>query len=107
MPQIQVFAIFLLKFFFRFNYQLIWVHQDSAYPNFPKTFDKVDILPFIIRDDFKHPRYINPLELHILYFESIAFDNDFIVELSETSYNQPYTTISTTEIHTTPYNTNI
>ena len=106
MPQIQVFAIFLLKFF-RFNYQLIWVHQDSAYTNFPQTFGKIDLLPLIIRDDFKHPRYINPLELHITYFESIAFDNDFIVELSETSDNQPYTTISTTEIHTTPHNTNI
>ena len=78
-PQIQIFAKFLLKFF-RFNYQLIWVQQDeSAYTNFPQTFDKVDLLPFIKRDDFKHPRYINPLQLHIPNFEIIAFDNDFIV----------------------------
>ena len=41
-PQIQIFARFLLKFF-RFNYQLIGVQQDqSAYTNFPQTFDKVD-----------------------------------------------------------------
>ena len=36
-----------------------------------------------------------------------AFDNDFLVELSETSDNRPFNTISTTEIHTTPHNTNI
>ena len=91
-----------------FNYQLIWVHQDqSANTNFPQTFDKVNLLSFIIRYDFKHPRFINPPELHIPYFENIAFDNDFIVELSKTSDNRPYTTISTTEIHTTPHNTNI
>ena len=106
-PQIQVFARFLLKFF-RFNYQLIWVQQDqSAYTTFPQTFDEVDLLPFIIRDDFNYPRYSNPLQLHIPYFQTIAFDNDFIVELSETSDNRPYTTISTTENHTTPHNTNI
>ena len=106
-PQIQIFARFLLKFF-RFNYQLIWEQQDqSAYTNFPQTFDKVDLLPFIVRDDFQHPRYINPLQLHLQYFEIIAFDNDFIVERSETSDNRLYTTTSTTEFHTTPHTTNI
>ena len=106
-PQIQIIATFLLKFF-RFNYQLIWVQQDqSVYTNFQQTFDKVDLLPFIIRDDFKHQRYINPLQLHIPYFEIVAFDNNFIVKRSETSDNQPYTTTSTTEIHTTPHKTNI
>ena len=48
-PHIQVFAKFVLKFF-RFKYQLIWVQQDqSAYTNFPQTFDKVQLLPFIMR----------------------------------------------------------
>ena len=106
-PQIQIVAKFLRKFL-RFNYQLMWVQQDqSAYTNFPHTFNKVDFLPFNIRDDVKHPQNINPLKLHIPYFDFIAFDNDFIVELPETSDNRPYFTTSTTEIHTTPYNTNI
>ena len=86
----------------------MWVQQDqSAYTYFPHTFIKVDFLPFNIRDDVKHPQNINPLKLHIPYFDFIAFDNDFIVELPETSDNRPYFTTSTTEIHTTPYNTNI
>ena len=106
-PQIQIFARFLLKFF-RFNYQLVWVQQNqTAYTNFPQIFDKVDSLPFVIRDDFKHLQYISHLQLHIPYFEIIAFDNNFIVERSETSDNQPYITTSTTEIHTTSRNTNI
>ena len=93
---------------FRLNYQLLWVQQDqSAYTNFPQKFDKVDLLTFIIRDDFKHSRYVNPLKFHTPYFDIIPFDNDFIVELSETSDNRPYNTTSTTEIHTTPHNTNI
>ena len=75
--------------------------------NFPPTFDKVDLLPFIIRDDFTHQRYIHPLQFHIPYFEFFASDIIFIVERSETSDNQPYTTTSTTEIHTIPNNTNI
>ena len=45
--------------------------------------------------------------MHRPYFEIIAFDNNFTVERSETSDNRPYTSTSTTEIHTTPHNTNI
>ena len=106
-PQMQVIVRFFLKFF-RFNYQLIWVEQDqSAYANFPQSFYKVDLLPFIIRDDFKHSRHTNPLEIHIPYFDIIASDNNFIAELSETSDNLPYATISTTEIHTTPEDHNM
>ena len=52
-------------------------------------------------------QYKNPLQFHIPYFDIIALDNDFIVELSETSDNRPYITTSTTEIQFTPHNTNI
>ena len=65
---------------------------------------KLVLIPFIIRDDFKHPHYKNSQKP---YFETIAFDNDFLVELSETSDNRPYFTISTTEIHTASHNSNI
>ena len=60
-----------------------------------------------MKDDFKHQRYINPLQFHTPYFEIFAFDNNFIVERSETSDNRPYTTTSTTGIHTTPHCNNI
>ena len=60
-----------------------------------------------MRDNSKQQRYINPLQLHIPYFEIIAVDNNFIVERSEASNIRSYTTTSTTEIHTTPHNTNI
>ena len=103
----KFFPKFLIKFF-RFIYQLIWVQQDqSAYTTFPQTFDKIYLLPFIIRDVFKHPQYKNPLQFHIPYFDNITLDNDFIVELSETSDNRPYFTTSTNEIQITPHNTNI
>ena len=45
-PQVKVLARFLLKFF-KLNDQLIWVQQNqSAYINFPQTFDEIDLLPF-------------------------------------------------------------
>ena len=105
-PQITVFERFLLKFF-RFNNQLIWVQQDqSAYTNCSQTFDELNLLPFFKRDNFKHSRYICPLDFHIPYFEISAFDKNFILELSGTSDNRPHATISIFEIHTTPDNTN-
>ena len=84
--------------FFGFNYQLIWVQQDqSAFTNFPQTFDEIDLLPLIIRDDSKHSQYVNPLDLHIPYFDPITFDNNFLVEHSETSDSRPCATIRTIE----------
>ena len=65
----------------------------------------MDSLLFNLRDDFKQSRYITPLDFHIPYFDIIAFDNKF-VEISEASNNRPYATSSTTEIHTTPDNSN-
>ena len=105
--QIKVIArIFLI--FFRFNYQLKWVQQDqSAYTNFPQVFEEIDLLPFIIGDDFKHSLYVNSLQLHIPFFDIITFDNKFLVEHSETSDSRPYATITTIETHTTPADTNI
>ena len=53
-PQIKIFSQFLLKFF-RFNYQLLWEQKDqNAYVNFPQVFTDTELLPFIIRNDFKH-----------------------------------------------------
>ena len=65
------------------------------------------LLPSIIREDFKHPQYKNPLQIHTPYFDTNTLDKDFIVEFSETSDDRPYITISTNEIEITPYNTNV
>ena len=54
-PQIKIFSHFLLKFF-RFNYQLLWEQKDqNAYVNFPQVLTDTELLPLIIRNDFKHP----------------------------------------------------
>ena len=54
------------------------------------------MLLFVIDGKFKHPFYINPLELHIPYFDTIIFDDHFIVEQSETSDNRPYSSTNGT-----------
>ena len=95
MPQIKVFAGFLLKLF-RFNCQQISVQKDqSPYIVFPQTFYEKDSLPFIIKDEFKQLKYVNPLELHIPYFDIVTLDTNFFAEHSETSDSQPYATIPT------------
>ena len=53
---------------------------------------KTELLPFIIRNDFKHPYYINFTTLHTSHLDSIELNPDFLVEQSETSDNRPYTT---------------
>ena len=58
-PQIQIYSLFLRKFF-RFNYQLIWNQIDQkAFQNFPQYFSKEKLLPFLISEENKHPRFVN------------------------------------------------
>ena len=53
----QFFSHFLLKCF-RVNYQLLWEQKDqNAYIQFSQVLTEIEILPFIIRNDFKHPLY--------------------------------------------------
>ena len=80
-PQTRVFASFLISFkIFQIQLSTIMgITDQSAYINFSQTFDEIDILPFIIGDDFKDSQNINLLQLHIAYFDIITFDNYFIV----------------------------
>ena len=56
-PQIKVFTHFLLKFF-RFNYQLLWEQQDQqAYINFPQVLRQLELVPYIIKNEYKHLQY--------------------------------------------------
>ena len=92
-PQIKVFSHFLLKFF-RFNYQLLWEQKDqNAYIHFPQVLTKTEILPFLIRNDFKHPYYKDFTTIHTSHLDFIELNPDFLLEQSETSDNQPYTNL--------------
>ena len=92
-PQIKVFSHFLLKFF-RFSYQLLWEQKDeSAYVHFPQVLTQTDLLPFVIRNDFKHPFYKNFTTFRTSHLDSIELNSDFLMEQSETSDSRPYTNL--------------
>ena len=92
-PQIKVFSHFLLKFF-RFNYQISWEQKDqNAYIHFPQVLTETELLPFLIRNDFKHLYYKNFTTLHTSHLDSIEFNPDFLLEQSESSDSRPYTNL--------------
>ena len=91
-PQVKVFTQFLLKFF-RFNYQLLWEQQDQqAYIRFPQILTETDLLPYIIKNEYRQLQYRDPTSFKTTYFEQINLDHNFITEYSETSDNRPYIT---------------
>ena len=96
-PQIKVFSHFLLKYF-RFNYQLLWEQKDrTAFVNFPHVLTEPELLPFIIKNAFKHTTFPTS------YFENVILNPDFFIEQSETSDNRQY--LTTVDI--SPFNTHI
>ena len=91
-PQVKVFAHFILKFF-RFNYQLLWEQQDQqAYINFPQILTQTELLPYNLKNENKHLQYRDLTSFNITYFEQINLDHTFLVEHSETSDYRPFTT---------------
>ena len=89
-PQIKVFSHFLLKFF-KFNYQILWEQKDqSAYVHFPQVLTETELLPFVIRNDFKDPYYKKFTTFHTSHLDSIELNPDFLIEQSETSDSRPY-----------------
>ena len=84
-PQVKVFTQFFLMFF-RFNYQLLWEQQ---------------LLPYIIKNEYRHLQNRNPTSFKITNFEQINLNLNFITEYSETSDNRPYIT-SNISPETTP-----
>ena len=56
-PRVKVFTHFLL-IVFKFNYQLLWEQQDQqAYVNFPQKITETELLPFIIKYEYRHLQY--------------------------------------------------
>ena len=51
-----IFSDFLLKFL-RFNYQLIWQQDQSAYINFPQVLPETELLLFINSNTNRHAQY--------------------------------------------------
>ena len=91
-PQIKIFAHFLLKFF-RFNYQLFWEQQDqNAYIHFLQVLTETELLPFLINNKYRHVHFRDLTTFNTDYIEQIHLDTSFIVEHSETSDSRPYTT---------------
>ena len=100
-PQVKYFTQFLLKFF-RFNYRLLWEQQDQqAYFNFPQILTQTELVPYIIKNEYKHLQYSALTSFNTTYFEQINLDHTFLVEHSETSDNRPFIT-SNISLETTP-----
>ena len=99
--QVKVFTQVLLKFF-RFNYQLLCEQQDQqAYINFPQILTQTELLPYIIKNEYKHLQYKDLTSFNTTYFEQVNLDHTFLVKHSETSDNRPFIT-SNISPETTP-----
>ena len=72
---------------------MLWEQQDQqAYIHFPQTLTETELLPYIIKSEYRHLQYRDPTSSNTTYFEQINLYNNFITEYSETSDNRPYIT---------------
>ena len=90
--QIQIYSLFLRKFF-RHNYQLVWHSKfQDACINFPQQFSSDELLPFIINPDTQHKQYYNLLDFPSCQFQYLAYDpNSLDKSLNLPSPIRPYT----------------
>ena len=76
--QIQIYSLFLRKFF-RHNYQLVWHSKfQTAFKNFPQQFTPDELLPFLDISDNHHPHYYNLLEFPSSHFAYLTYDSNSI-----------------------------
>ena len=100
-PHVKIFTQFLLKIL-RFNYQLLWEQKDQqTYINFPQILTHTELLPYIIKNEYKHLHYRDFTSFNVTHFEQINLDHNFLFEHSETSDNRLFIT-SDTSPETTP-----
>ena len=89
-PQIKVISLFLRKYF-RFNYQLLWSHQDQpAFIAFPNHFTADECLPFIISEQNEHPYFHKPQLITKQTLDYIRFDPLLITENDLFADTRPY-----------------
>ena len=115
--QIQIYSLFLRKFF-RHNYQLVWHSKfQDACINFPQQFTQNELLPFLDTPDNQHPQFYNHLDFPSSHFKYLPFDsNSLDKSLNLPPPVRPYTqqhnlppstgTISNVSIHTLPSSSN-
>ena len=102
-PQIKVISFFLRKYF-RFSYQILWEQKDQTeIVNFPHVLTETELLPLIIKNDFKHSFYKDFTTFPTSFFENIILNPDFIIEQSEISDSRPHLTT----FNISPINTHI
>ena len=61
--------------------------------HFPQVLTETEFLPFLIRNDFKHPYYKNFTTLHTSHLDFIELNPDFLLEQSETSDSRPFSNL--------------
>ena len=115
--QIQIYSLFLRKFF-RHNYQLVWHSKfQNACTNFPQQFTNDELLPFLDTVDNQHPHFYNLLDFPSSHFVYLTYDSNSINKsLNLPSPVRPYfhqyntppsnVTISTVSIQTLPSSSN-
>ena len=76
--QIQIYSLFLRKFF-RHNYQIVWHSKfQTACKNFPQQFTPDELLPFLDTSDNHHPHYYNLLDFPSSHFAYLTYDSNSI-----------------------------
>ena len=72
---------------------MLWEQQDQQTNiHFPQILTETELLPYIIKIEYRHLQYRDPTSFNTTYFEQISLDHNFITEYYETSDNRPYIT---------------
>ena len=70
-PQSKLYPLWI---FFRFNYQLILNTLDqSCFENFSNHFTEQELLPFLIKAENTHPKYLHLLQINTDIFSQLEF----------------------------------
>ena len=66
--------------------------DQEAYVNFPQTLTETELLPYIIKNDYRHIQYRDLTSFKTAHIEQKHLDHNFLVEHSDTSDSIPYLT---------------
>ena len=79
--QIQIYSLFLRKFF-RHNYQLIWHSKfQDACINFPQQFTQNELLPFLDTPDNQQPQFYNLLDFFPLILNTLPMTPTVLIKV--------------------------
>ena len=63
--------------------------DQHAYVYFPHVLTDTELLPFIMKNDFKHSLYKDFTTFSTSHFEYIILNSHFVIKQSESSDNRP------------------